>query len=330
MGGVFLMKKLICLICIFVITILTTISVFAGDIPESLLWNDEAQLFFGEVISYYPDNNEPSISVSPVKKIKGDLNIGSKQIYLKPNPIGGAKIVAGNVYLFAYCNEANPLDIFEVTSYDTKSLKVKGIQGDMWKRFEEYINNGEYEKAEQERLSVPLLEFLNIKRDTTDTVEISVDGQVYEVDDGDFFDIAEDIVLTDIENVQLTKEGFPEGIYINANTGVDGFAFITYDGYVDKNSMMMSRLPVGDYKISYKDLEKICSLLPVDVPIVDNKENIVEKQLPPLNNPPANFWYWVIDNPTEAKAIGILVIVLLMGGVGFLVGYRIRKKKARR
>lgn len=67
--------------------------------------------------------------------------------------------------------------------------------------------------------------------------------------------------------------------------------------------------------------------MPVDVPIVDNKENIVEKQLPPLNNPPANFWYWVIDNPTEAKAIGILVIVLLMGGVGFLVGYRIRKKK---
>lgn len=324
------MKKLISLLCIFAIMLTMTISVFAGDIPESLLWNDEAQLFFGEVISYYPDNNEPRISVSPVKKIKGDVNIGSKQIYLKPNPMGGAKIVAGNVYLFAYYDEVNPLDIFEVTSYDTKSLKVKGIQGDMWERFEEYINNGEYERAEQERISVPLLELVNIKRDTTDTVEISVDGQVYEIDNREFFDIAEDIVLTDIENVQLTKEGFPEGIYINANTGVDGFAFITHDGYVDKYSMFLSRLPVGDYKISYKDLEKICSLLPVDVPIVDNKENIVEKQLPPLNNPPANFWYWIIDNPTEAKVIGVLIVVLLVGTIGFFIGYKIKHKKARR
>ena len=74
-----------------------SMTALAGDIPESLIWNDEAQIFFGEVIDYYPDKDEPSISVSPVKKIKGDVNIGSKQTYLKPNPMGGAEIVEGNV-----------------------------------------------------------------------------------------------------------------------------------------------------------------------------------------------------------------------------------------
>lgn len=145
------MKRLFGFICITVMILSMSMTALAGDIPESLIWNDEAQIFFGEVIDYYPDKDEPSISVSPVKKIKGDVNIGSKQTYLKPNPMGGAEIVEGNVYLCVYYDEVNPFDIFEVTSYDTKTLKVKGIQGDMWERFQEYINNGEYERAELER-----------------------------------------------------------------------------------------------------------------------------------------------------------------------------------
>lgn len=148
------MKKIISLIGVIVLLFSMSLPALAGDIPESLIWNDEAQIFFGEIIDYYPDKDEPSISVSPVKKIKGDVNIGSKQIYLKPNPMGGAEIAPGNVYLCVYYDEVNTFDIFEVTSYDTKTLKVKGIQGDMWERFQEYINNGEYERAEAERTGI--------------------------------------------------------------------------------------------------------------------------------------------------------------------------------
>lgn len=148
------MKRLFGFICITVMILSMSMTALAGDIPESLIWNDEAQIFFGEIIDYYPDKDEPSISVSPVKKIKGDVNIGSKKTYLKPNPMGGAEIVEGNVYLCVYYDEVNPFDIFEVTSYDTKTLKVKGIEGDMWERFQEYINNGEYERTELERTGI--------------------------------------------------------------------------------------------------------------------------------------------------------------------------------
>ena len=56
------------------------------------------------------------------------------------------------MYLFTYFDENNPTDIFEVTSYDTSTLKLKNVEGDMWKRFEQYLNEGRYLSAEHERI----------------------------------------------------------------------------------------------------------------------------------------------------------------------------------
>ena len=82
---------------------------------------------------------------------KGDIKTGTKQTYSNANAIGDIDIKPGNVYLITYFDENNPTDIFEVTSYDTKTLKLKNVEGDMWMRFQKYLNNGDYEEAEQER-----------------------------------------------------------------------------------------------------------------------------------------------------------------------------------
>ena len=45
------MKKIICLLGVMTILFTMSISVFAGDAPEGLLSNDDAQVFFGEALS---------------------------------------------------------------------------------------------------------------------------------------------------------------------------------------------------------------------------------------------------------------------------------------
>ena len=139
------MKRFIITLAVTVLMLLS-VNVFAGDIPESLL-SDQAQIFFGEVIDYHPDKENPSIGVSPVKVIKGDVVEGSYRVYNSPWPMGNFTVVPGEIYLFTYYDDVNTTDIFEVTTYDTKTLKLKHVEGDMWKRFEKYLNEGRYGEA---------------------------------------------------------------------------------------------------------------------------------------------------------------------------------------
>ncbi len=144
------MKKIVAILTLILVLISSSTTALAGDIPESLLYSENAQLFFGEVLAYHPDKEKPDISVSPVAVIKGNVKEGSKQIYYRPNTIGDFNIQVGKVYLFTYYDDANYTDIFEVTTYDTKTLKLKNVEGDMWIRFEKYINDGEYGEAKVE------------------------------------------------------------------------------------------------------------------------------------------------------------------------------------
>lgn len=126
------------------------LTAFAGDIPESLLYEEGAQIFFGEVLSYHPDKKNPDIEVSPIAGIKGNVKEGSKQTYNNPNPIGGFKVRVGKVYLFTYYEGDNYIDFFEVTTYNTRTLKVRHVEGPMWERFEQYLNEGKYGEAKIE------------------------------------------------------------------------------------------------------------------------------------------------------------------------------------
>ena len=145
------MKRLIALLAVLIsMAMILPLTAFAGDIPESLLYEEGAQIFFGEVLSYHPDKEKPSIEVSPVAEIKGNVKEGSKQTYNNPNPIGGFKVRVGKVYLFTYYEGDNYIDFFEVTTYNTRTLKVRHVEGPMWERFEQYLNEGKYGEAKIE------------------------------------------------------------------------------------------------------------------------------------------------------------------------------------
>lgn len=154
------MKKLIVFISIIAIMLSMSMPALAGSIPEDLLHADDAQIFFAEVVYYHPDKENPDIELSPIEVIKGDVKTGGKLTYNNPNIVGDFKVKEGRVYLFTYFDENKPTDIFEVENNDISGIKLKNTEGDMWQRFEQYLNEGRYFEAEQDRrqrLGLPLL-----------------------------------------------------------------------------------------------------------------------------------------------------------------------------
>ena len=315
------MKKVIYLFFFAIAILSMTTTVLAGSIPEDLLNEDSAQIFFAEVVYYHPDKENPDIEVSPVKVIKGDVNMGGKLTYYNPNTIGDFKVKEGNVYLFTYFDENNPTDIFEVTSYDTSALKLKNVDGDMWKRFEKYLNEGRYLDADHARLDkqneglpvegdpISLKELLGVAKEDAEKINIHYAGEVHEIDIDKFYKAIDGITLTDIENMPLErKDGdqfvIPSGMFITIN-GFDGYAFITDDCKVDKYGLHYSRLPEAAYTIKFVDKAKITALFAAD-----------EYKLPPLESPYARYIVY-----------GVLLGAIVVGGVGATVGYLIKKKK---
>ena len=83
-------------ILVIYITLLTcTVTVFAGSMPEDLLGSDEAMIFFGEVVSY---DSDQTITVLPIRKIKGDVDFCTEQTYKDGAAIGNGITVTPNVY----------------------------------------------------------------------------------------------------------------------------------------------------------------------------------------------------------------------------------------
>ncbi len=323
------MKKLIGFICISILLLSLSVTVFAGSVPEDLLHYDGAQIFFGEVLAYTENG---SVAVSPVKKIKGDVLTGTKQNYSKANAVGDIDIKPGNVYLFTYFDENNPTDIFEVTTYDTKTLKLKNVEGDMWERFEKNLNDGEYEKAEQERIDklnaalteegeeISLTVLLGVDRDKCDKIEFTFFGrqQNYEIDKEKFFTMADKIILKDVKNTLASSD---DSFVITAYEGEKIYSVYMWDKCrVESSRTAMYSAPQGDYIIKAADYEKLIELFPEEA----------QPDLPKLKSTYANFIYWVIDNPTLAYTIGALILIVPAGAIGFVIGYKIRRKKARR
>jgi len=315
------MKKIISLFGIIIMLISLSTTALAGSIPEDLLHSDDAQIFFAEVIYYHPDKENPDMELSPVKVVKGDVKTGVKLTYYNPNTIGDFKIVEGNVYLFTYFDENNPTDIFDVTSYDTSTLKLKNVEGDMWKRFEQYLNEGRYLAAEQERLdnqneglpvegeNISLVELIGVPKEKAEEIKIHYQRAVYDIDVDKFYKAIDNIVLTDIEDVSLTQQNgdilsLPYGMYITVN-GFDGYVFITDDCKVDKYGLHHSDIPNGEYTMKFIDRAKITALFETDA-----------YKLPPLESPYARYIVY-----------GVLLGVVVVFIVAFAIGFAIKKKR---
>ena len=180
------MKRLTSIITITILLSIT-INVFAGD-ASGIFMNDKAAVFFGEVVSY--DKTTKTIIVIPTRRIKGDIEIGLEQTFEYDYPyvdyefIGGANPVPndfdayileeGATFVMGYGGYGSgggveysiepPFDprlfVFKPTSTDIKTLDIEtwpyftSCEHELvadWVRH--YLNNGDYERAELERLA---------------------------------------------------------------------------------------------------------------------------------------------------------------------------------
>ena len=330
------MKKLISLVGVIGILLAMSITAFAGDVPECLLGEDGAKVFIGRVedvklkgdISFSSQAEIGTIDVIPTVKIKGEVETGKKETYTNYN--GNLMLEKGKEYLFGYLDEHN-LSIYEIKSRDDKSIKlVNSDKYDIVQRLEDYINDGAFAMAEQERSTlgkqISLLEFLykkpSLSSSGVEKVTLRIQDELHEVDKDKFFEIAEEIKITNVKNKQLydmvakPKQPAPykTNLYIellDANDQLVYFGAVSRHGEVDKYALFMSRLMEKDYEMKPEDLSKLYSLFPAEV----QKEIKLPEALPsdtPLELPAVpkkNYTGWLIG--------GVAIVFLLAFAIGF-------------
>ncbi len=138
-------KKILLPIVILLIALSAVTVCYAGDIPESLLNSDSAQIYFGEII----DIDGESITVVQRQNIKGEFSKDSVQTYEKY--IAQSPTV-GEIYLCGFLDEDNPLYIWQVSGLELNDLKiVDAAANSMAERMQSYINEGTFTEKELER-----------------------------------------------------------------------------------------------------------------------------------------------------------------------------------
>lgn len=152
------MKKMLSILTVLGIWLIFSSAVYAGSIPEDLLQEDGAKVFIGTVENYTtkeipsaPYTEITSIEVIPTEKIKGDVKTGIKETYSRC--YGFLEIEPDTEYLFGYFDENN-FYIYEIESKEENCIKlVDSNKYDMIKRLEDYLNEGAFDVAEEERLN---------------------------------------------------------------------------------------------------------------------------------------------------------------------------------
>ena len=107
------MKKLVRLLGVIAILLTMSVTVFAGDVPESLLSEDGAKVFIGTVedaklkgdITLSSQAEIDTVDVIPTVKIKGEVEIGKKETYTRYDSV--LMLEKGKEYLFGYIDENN-------------------------------------------------------------------------------------------------------------------------------------------------------------------------------------------------------------------------------
>ena len=118
---------------------------FAGDLPESLLNSPTAQVYIGELKKVYDE----SVVFTQKVKIKGDFTKDKEIRYYKYVFDGGFEI--GKSYLIGDDTAVSMGDawILHISGEDLRTLEI-GEDYDMAKRMQQYINDGSFEKSEEE------------------------------------------------------------------------------------------------------------------------------------------------------------------------------------
>lgn len=318
------MKKIICLIAVMLII---TSTVFAGDVPEALLYEDGAKVFIGTVENYTtqdipasPYTIVDSVTVVPTEKIKGDVKIGEKETYKRCH--SSLALEPDTEYLFGYFDENN-FYIYEIEHRDEKHIKLVGSNDhDMTERLEDYLNDGTFALAEHERATIgkqmSLAEYMYVKPLNGTTVQkviFNYKDNNYEVNKDEFAKLAEDIMITNIKNQALKGAG-GEGIYddvlymemLDANGHLVFFSAVTQYGEVDSYSRMFSRLMSADYAMNPEDVIKLHSLLPKEI----------QNDLP---KPDETHTETVPTIPKQNYTVWFVTIISLVCIAAYVIGY---------
>lgn len=328
------MKKLLCVISLAVILLTMSVSVFAGSIPESLLSEDGAEVFIGRVEDVKFEEEIDTVDVIPTVKIKGDVEIGVKETYTRYDSV--LMLEKGKEYLFGYIDENN-FYAYEIKSRDEKSIKlVDSDKYDMTKRLEDYLNEGAFAMAEQERSTIgnqiSFAEFLykkpSLSSSDVEKVSLRIQDNVCVIDKDKFFEVAEDIMVTNVKNDILydtkqnpdSTDAYKTVLYVellDANDKTVYYGAVSRYGEVDYYGLFMSRLMNKDYEMRPEDLAKLYSLLPAEaqkeIELPEDLPADASSELPAI--PKKNYTGWV--------AGGVAVIFV----IAFFVGYRFIRKK---
>ncbi len=338
------MKKFISLIGIISLLFIMSVSVFAGDIPESLLSEDGAKVFIGRVdnvklkgnISFSSQAEIDTVDVIPTVKIKGEVEIGKKETYTRYDSV--LMLEKGKEYLFGYIDENN-FYAYEIKSRDEKSIKlVDTDKYDMTKRLEDYLNEGVFAMAEQERSTIgnqiSFAEFLykkpSLSSSGVDKVTLRYQDELHEVDKDKFFQIAEDIMITNVKNDILydtkqnpnSTDAYKTVLYIellDANDQLVYYGAVSRFGEVDYNALFMSRLMAKDYEMKTEDLSKLYSLFPADV----QKSIIAPESLPVTT---ASLPLELPEEPVKDYTGFVVSAAIIFFIVSFVIGYKIFRK----
>ena len=333
------MKRLVNIIGVIVIFFVISVSVFAGDIPESLLSEEGAKIFIGTVdnvklkgdITLSSQAEIDTIDVIPTVKIKGEVEIGKIETYKRYH--GNLILEKGKEYLFGYLDENN-LYVYEILSKDEKNIKLADSRKyDMVLRLENYLNDGAFAMAEQERSTIgtqiSFAEFLykkpSLSSSSVEKVSLRIQDEVIVIDKEKFFEVAEDIMITNVKNDILyetkqnpnSTDAYKTVLYVellDSNDKTVYFGAVSRFGEVDNYGLFMSRLMNKDYEMKTEDLSKLYSLLP----------DYVQKQ---IKVPERLSVDETLELPAKNYTSLIVWVVVIIFVIAFAIGFGIRKKK---
>ncbi len=140
-----MMKKFLMFLLLIVVIFVPNVS-FAGDVPEWLLQDEDTQTFIGEV----KEMTEESVTLIQRYNIKGEFEEGSKQTYPVRSSLILGDVKVGETVLCGYGDENN-LYLYKIKKFENGRIELFDDYP-MTKRLEDYINNGDFAKAELKRL----------------------------------------------------------------------------------------------------------------------------------------------------------------------------------
>lgn len=327
------MKKLVSLIGIVAIMLLSMLTAYAGDVPEALSYEEDAKIFIGTLKDFKLDSDKPKVldvQVLPTRKIKGDVEINELQTYKMCH--FGKLVQKEKEYLFGWLSD-DSVWAYEIISYNEKEIKIETYD-EFAKRIQDYLDEGLYARAEQERSTlgnqISLAGFLYAKPFSDSNVKkvtLRYQDELHEVDVDKFEKIAKEIMIVNAKNVALYEDGKDDAyktvLYIellDENEQLVSMAAVSRFGEVDRYGLMMSRLMQKDYEMKKEDLQKLYSLLPKDV-----QKNIVapegiKESEEPLELPDEN-----VKNYKPWLYGGVAVVLVLV--IAFIIGFTVKKRK---